>query len=87
MPKPKPKLKKSSHSPDSVEATIALRLNSEGALVSYECGNPDCQEQLQKDEEMDFKDGVLTIDQSSEEVECGACQTKNYNEGFTVSKL
>lgn len=86
MAKPAPKKKKLERSEGAIEATIALRLNSEGAMVDYECGNPDCQEHLSQSEEQDFKDGKITIE-AGEEVECGACKAINFNEGFTVSKL
>lgn len=85
MPKPK-KNKKTVRTEGAVEATLALRLNNDGALVDYECGNPDCMEQLQKSEEVEFKDGKVEIT-AGDEVECEKCGTVNFNEGFTISRL
>lgn len=91
---PKKKAKKIERNEKAVEATLSIRLNSTGAMIDYECGNADCQEQVQETEEIDFdKTGKISIDaspvpdDSEEGAKCAACKTENYNTGFTITKL
>lgn len=81
-----PKKKKQKRSENAVEATVSLRLNSSGALVDYECGNPDCTESLGESEEQEFGGEEIKIE-AGEEVECGACGTINFNEGFVIKRV
>ena len=89
MPKPAPKLKKAKRPEGAVEATINVRMNSDGADVIFECGNADCQAQLGDPEDHKFTDGKFIIEPTlaGEEVECEECETVNYNDSFTVQKV
>ncbi|MGH7738570.1 MAG: hypothetical protein ACREL1_00340 [bacterium] len=86
--KPKPKKKKLERSEDAIEATLNIRANTEGVMVDFECGDPDCQGHLGEAEELEFnKSNQAEVKPSEEEVECGDCGKKNFNEGFTLTKL
>lgn len=91
MPLPKRK-QKLSRPEGAVEAALAILVNSEGLLVTYECGTEDCTGQIGEEESYSFKDakdGKISIPATKpgEEATCGECGANNFNEGFTVAKI